>query len=213
MEKIQSMLINNKNWAAEMIKEQPQYFQECSKDQHPETLWIGCSDSRVPAEIIVGAKPGEMFIHRNIANQVIATDLNCLSVIQYAVSVLKVKHIIICGHYGCGGIQAALKKQNPNLLITNKWLMHIKNTYRLHQEKIDTFETYEDRVNKLVELNTIEQVHAISHTLVVQESWHHNNGPTIHGWVYGLSDGLIKPLITLAPGDHIDPIFQYEPAE
>lgn len=211
MQKINSMLAYNQKWATALTKDNPNYFHESSHDQHPHILWIGCSDSRVPAEIVVGAKPGEMFIHRNIANQVIATDINCLSVIQYAVSVLKVKHIIICGHYGCGGIQAALNKQNPHLLITNKWLMHIKNTYRLYKDKIDAFTTYDERVNSLVELNTIEQVHAVTHTLVVQESWYKNESPTIHGWVYGLDDGLIKPLITLAPGDDIDPIFQYSP--
>ena len=211
MKKIKNFIKKNKEWAAKMTKNDPQYFENIAKSQQPELLWIGCSDSRVPAEIIVGAEPGEMFIHRNIANQVLATDFNCLSVLQYAVTILKVKHIIICGHYGCGGIQAALKKQNPNLLITNKWLMHIKNTYRLHQAKIDKFEKVEDRVNQLVEINTIEQVYAISHSLVVQESWDKEGGPIIHGWVYGLADGLIKELITLGPGHKIDPIYQYEP--
>jgi len=211
MQKIENFIKNNKEWASEMIKDDPQYFENIAKSQHPEVLWIGCSDSRVPAEIIVGAEPGEMFIHRNIANQVLATDFNCLSVLQYAVTVLKVKHIIICGHYGCGGVQAALKKQNPNLLVTNKWLMHIKNTYRLHQAEVDIFETEQDRVNKLVEINTIEQVNAISHSLVVQQSWHKEGGPIIHGWVYGLDDGLIKDLITLGPEHEIDPIYQYEP--
>ena len=129
MQKIENFMKNNKDWANKITKEDPQYFENIAKTQHPEVLWIGCSDSRVPAEIIVGAEPGEMFIHRNIANQVLSTDFNCLSVLQYAVTVLKVKHIIVCGHYGCGGVQAALKKQNPKLLVTNKWLMHIKNTY------------------------------------------------------------------------------------
>lgn len=213
MDKIQNYIENNKAWAANMIKENPEFFNESAKSQHPETLWIGCSDSRVPAEIIVGAEPGEMFIHRNIANQVIATDFNFLSILQYAVTVLKVKHIIVCGHYGCGGIQAALQKQKSNLLVTNKWLMHIKNTYRLHHHAIDSFQTQEERVNKLVEINTIEQVHAISHASVVQESWDKNDAPVIHGWVYGLADGIIKELVTLNPGDKIDPIYQYEPEE
>ncbi|MFT5662320.1 MAG: carbonic anhydrase [Sulfurimonas sp.] len=213
MDKINKYIKNNKLWAAKMTKDDPEYFKNIAKSQHPELLWIGCSDSRVPAEIIVGAAPGEMFIHRNIANQVIATDFNFLSVLQYAVTVLKVKHIIVCGHYGCGGIQAALQKQKPNLLVTNKWLMHIKNTYRLYQNEVDVFETEEERVNKLVEINTIEQVHAVSHSLVVQESWDKHGGPIIHGWVYGLADGLVKELITLGPGHQIDPIYQYEPQE
>lgn len=211
MDKINKYIENNKQWAAKMITANPQYFKNIAKSQHPELLWIGCSDSRVPAEIIVGAEPGEMFIHRNIANQVIATDFNFLSILQYAVTVLKVKHIVVCGHYGCGGIQAALQKQKPNLLVTNKWLMHIKNTYRLHQDEIDIFQTEEERVNKLVEINIIEQVHAVSHSLVVQESWDKNAGPILHGWVYGLDNGLVKQLITLKPGHEIDPIYQYEP--
>ncbi len=211
MEKIQEFIQNNKKWASEMVQKDSHYFIDNIKEQHPEVLWIGCSDSRVPAEIIVGAKPGEMFIHRNIANQVLATDFNCLSVLQYAVTVLKVKHIIICGHYGCGGIQAALKKQSPNLMVTNKWLMNIKNIYRLYQDKVDSFHTEEERLNKLVEYNTIEQVHAISHTSVVQESWDKEGGPHIHGWVYGISDGVINQLITLGPGHIINPIYQYEP--
>jgi len=213
MDKIDNYIQNNKEWAAKMTKENPLYFANSSKEQHPEVLWIGCSDSRVPAEIIVGAQPGEMFIHRNIANQVIATDFNFLSVLQYAVVVLKVKHIIVCGHYGCGGIQAALQKQNPNLLVTNKWLMHIKNTYRLYHHVIDSYHTQEDKVNKLVEINTIEQVHSISHASVIQESWDKHQVPMIHGWVYGLADGIIKELITLGPGDKIDPIYQYEPQD
>lgn len=211
MDKINKYIENNKQWAAKMTSDNPQYFQDMAKSQHPELLWIGCSDSRVPAEIIVGAEPGEMFIHRNIANQVIATDFNFLSILQYAVTVLKVKHIIVCGHYGCGGIQAALEKQKPNLLVTNKWLMHIKNTYRLHRDQVDVFQTEEERVNKLVEINTIEQVHAISHSLVVQEAWDKNEEPIIHGWVYGLADGLVKQLITLDSGHKVDPIYEYKP--
>jgi len=211
VQKIDSFLKNNQKWSSQMKTETPNYFEDMAKGQQPELLWIGCSDSRVPAEIIVGAEPGEMFIHRNIANQVIATDFNCLSVVQYAVNVLKVKHIVVCGHYGCGGVNAALNKQNPSLVITNKWLMHIKNTYRLHQEEIDNFQTEEQRVNKLVEFNTLEQVHALSHTSIIQEAWDKQGGPIIHGWVYDMKDGLLNQLITINPGDKIDPIYQYEP--
>jgi len=213
MQDIDTFLQNNKKWATKIKAEDPVFFEKMADTQSPELLWIGCSDSRVPAEIVVGAQPGEMFIHRNIANQVISTDFNCLSVIQYAVNVLQVKHIVVCGHYNCGGVKAALNKQNSSLLITNKWLMHIKNVYRLYQEKIDAMPSEEMQVNALVEMNVIEQVHALSHTSIVQESWAKHNGPTLHGWVYSLSDGLLKPLITINPGDPIHPIYEYIPTE
>lgn len=213
MQEINDLLNNNKAWAGKMKTENPDYFKRMAEVQKPELLWIGCSDSRVPAEIVVNAKPGEMFIHRNIANQVIATDFNCLSVLQYAVAVLQVEHIVVCGHYNCGGIKAALAKQSANLAITNKWLMHIKNVYRLHQPEIDAAPTDEARVNKLVELNIIEQVHALSHTSIIQEAWDKKRGPVLHGWVYNLADGLLNPLVTFNPGDAIHPIYQYEPVE
>lgn len=154
------LLQQNEQWSAQLKDKNPSFFKLLSKKQTPEFSWIGCSDSRVPAEIIVNAEPGDMFIHRNIANQVIHTDFNCLSVLQYAVSVLEIKHIIVCGHYYCGGIVAALNKQRSDLVIANKWLMHIKNTYRLHQQEVDTYATESERVNRLVELNVIEQIHA-----------------------------------------------------
>jgi carbonic anhydrase len=177
----------------------PEFFTQLAKEQKPEFLWIGCSDSRVPAEIIVNAEPGEMFIHRNIANQMIATDFNCLSVLQYAVTVLQVKHIIVCGHYNCGGVKAALGRQSSQLVITNKWLMHIKDIYRLNKAEIDALPTEEQRVNRLVELNILEQVQTLAHTSIIQQAWHEDNRPTLHGWVYGLNDGPLKPLITLYP--------------
>ncbi len=204
------LLQNNKQWSAQLKKKDRTLFEQLSKKQTPKFLWIGCSDSRVPAEIIVNAEPGDMFIHRNIANQVIHTDFNCLSVLQYAVRILEIKHIIVCGHYGCGGIMAALNKQRSDLVITNKWLMHIKNTYRLHQQEIDSFATEVEQGNRLVELNVIEQIHALSHTSIVQEAWKNHQRPILHGWVYGLNDGLIDPLITLKPNDPINPIFQYQ---
>ncbi len=211
MQSIDEFLSNNRSWASKMNADNPTFFSKMAEQQNPELLWIGCSDSRVPAEIVVNAQPGEMFIHRNIANQVIATDFNCLSVLQYAVNVLRVKHIVVCGHYNCGGVKAALARQNPNLVITNKWLMHIKNTYRLHQAEIDEQETETQRVSKLVDLNVIEQVHSLSHTSIVQEAWDKQHGPVLHGWVYNLDDGLLNSLITINPGDDIPPIYQYEP--
>lgn len=209
MQSFEKLLEQNKQWSAHKKAQDPQFFKDLSKQQKPDFLWIGCSDSRVPGEIIVKAQPGEIFIHRNIANQVIPTDFNCLSVLQYAVNVLQVKHIIVCGHYNCGGVVAALNKQRSDLVITNKWLMHIKNTYRLHQDEIDSLHGTQ-RINKLVELNVIEQIYALSHTSIIQESWDQHQFPTLHGWVYGLDDGLIKTLITLSHEDEINPIFQYE---
>lgn len=210
MQSFEKLLEQNQQWSAQKKVQDPQFFEHLSKGQKPEYLWIGCSDSRVPGEIIVNAQPGEIFTHRNIANQVIPTDFNCLSVLQYAVNVLQVKHIIVCGHYNCGGVVAALDKQRSDLVITNKWLMHIKNTYRLHQEEVDSLDTEEQRVNKLVELNIIEQINALSHTSIIQDAWFQHQRPTLHGWVYGLNDGLINPLITLSSGHEINPIFQYK---
>lgn len=213
MQKVDNFLRNNKVWAEKIKNENPAFFKQIAKEQKPELLWIGCSDSRVPAEIIVNAKPGEMFIHRNIANQVIATDFNCLSVLQYAVNVLQVKHIVVCGHYYCGGVRAALGKQNSSLLITNKWLMHVKNVYRLHQQEIESLSTEDERVNKLAELNILEQVHALSYTSIVQEAWSKQNKPVLHGWVYNLKSGLLTPLIKLNPGDVIHPVYECELVE
>lgn len=214
MKSFEKLLEQNKQWSSAKKAQDPNFFSDLSKTQTPEYLWIGCSDSRVPAEIIVNAEPGEIFIHRNIANQVIHTDFNCLSVLQYAVNVLKVKHIIVCGHYNCGGVHAALEQQSANLIITNKWLMHLKNTYRIHQHELDNIQDKSRRVNRLVELNVIEQVNSLAHTSIIQNAWRDENSPTIHGWVYGLQDGLLNPLITLSPNeDLIHPIFRYAPPE
>lgn len=210
MKSFEKLLMENKKWATGKKSVDPEFFRHLSKEQKPEFLWIGCSDSRVPAEIIVNAEPGEIFIHRNIANQMVATDFNCLSVLQYAVAVLKVKHIIVCGHYNCGGIKAALSKQRSDLVLTNKWLLHIKDVYRLHQNEIDALPTEEERINRLVELNIIEQIQTLAYTSIIQEAWHNDNRPTLHGWVYGLEDGLLNPLIKLEPGTEVDPIFKYE---
>jgi carbonic anhydrase len=210
MNSFEKLLLENKAWAKEKKSADPQFFVEMAKAQTPEFLWIGCSDSRVPAEIIVNAKPGEIFIHRNIANQMIETDFNSLSVLQYAVAVLEVKHIIVCGHYNCGGIKAALNKQSSDLVITNKWLMHIKDIYRYHKNEIDALPTEEQRINRLVELNILEQVQTLAHTSIIQNAWHHDQRPVLHGWVYGMSDGLLIPLITLYPDTDIDPIYKYD---
>lgn len=210
METYEKLLLQNKAWATDQQTLEPGFFQQLAKEQTPEFLWIGCSDSRVPAEIIVNANPGEIFIHRNIANQLIPTDFNSLSVVQYAVEVLRIKNIIVCGHYGCGGIKAALSKQNADLVITNKWLMHIKDVYRLYKTEIDTLTDENERINRLVELNVIEQVKSLSHTSIIQKAWRKHREPLLHGWVYGLQDGLLKPLVTLTPDTPIDPIYQYD---
>ena len=209
MKPFEKLLIENKAWAAEKIIQEPDYFQKLAMDQTPQFLWIGCADSRVPAEIIVNAEPGEIFVHRNIATQMSPTDFNSQSVLQYAVNVLKVKHVIVCGHYDCGGIKAALARQRIDLTLVNKWLIHIKDIYRLHQNEIEHLETQEERVNRLVELNIIEQVQRLSHTAIIQTAWKHEQRPVLHGWVYGLNDGVINQLITLPPGTEINSIYQF----
>lgn len=208
MKSYEKLLLENKAWAEEKKLREPAYFERLATDQRPEFLWIGCADSRVPADIIVNAEPGAIFAHRNIGNQVIATDLNSLSVIQYAVQVLKVDHVIVCGHYNCGGVKAALEKQRPELALLNKWLMHIKDIYRLHRHEIDMLDAHAERADRLVELNVIEQVRRLSHTSIIQSAWQREQRPTLHGWVYALDDGVLQQLITLPPGSDVDSIYQ-----
>lgn len=204
----EKLLLENRAWSAEVSKKNPEFFNQLAKEQKPEFLWIGCSDSRVPADTIVNAQPGEIFVHRNIANQVITTDFNCLSVLQYAVDVLKVKHVIVCGHYGCGGVKAALQPQSSDLVIANKWLMHVKDVYRLHQDELDSIMP-EKKLNRMIELNIIEQVYRLAHTSIIQAAWKHGHKPSLHGWVFGLNDGLIDELIKLDYDSQINPIYQY----
>ncbi len=209
MKTFEKLLLENKAWAQDMVLADPNFFSRLADVQKPEVLWIGCSDSRVPSEIVVNAQPGEIFVHRNIANQVITTDFNSLSVLQYAVDVLKVNHVIVCGHYNCGGIRASLKKQNPNLLMVNKWLKHIKDVYRLHEGELDALGSEDARVHRLVELNVIEQIYNLAHTSIIQGAWNQDRRPILHGWVYGLQDGIIKELISLPPGSQLSPIYEY----
>ena len=210
METFERLLLQNKAWAEHKVSADRHFFGRLSEVQTPDVLWFGCSDSRVPPEIAVNAQPGEIFVHRNIANQVITTDFNSLSVLQYAVDVLKVKQVIVCGHYNCGGIRASLKRQNPGLLMVNKWLKHIKDIYRLHQDELDQLTTETKRVNRLVELHVIEQIHNLAHTSIIQQAWKTEQSPILHGWVYGLNDGVIKELTTLGPGCELPPIYQYD---
>lgn len=182
----------NRQWADAIKQEDPDFFTRLSEQQSPEILWIGCSDSRVPANQLLRLAPGEVFVHRNIANVVVHTDLNCLSVIQYAVEVLKVKHIIVCGHYGCGGVKAALDN-SVNGLIDN-WLRHIKDVYRYHRDQVDRCADSKQRVNRLCELNVVEQVANVAHTPIVQRAWRNGQQLSVHGWVYGIEDGILKDM-------------------
>jgi len=209
MRPFEKLLLENKAWAQEKRAREPDYFKRLAKEQKPRFLWIGCSDSRVPAETIINAEPGEIFVHRNIANQVIATDFNSLSVLQYAVAALEVEHVIVCGHYNCGGVKAALSKQSSNLVLVNKWLKHIKDVYRFHQDEIEQASNDQSRVDRLVELNIVEQVYNLAHTSIIQHMWKTKRRPTLHGWVYGLEDGIIKDLIALTPDHRIESIYQY----
>lgn len=208
MKAYEKLLSDNKDWARKKKEDDDQYFERLANLQTPEFLWIGCSDSRVPANEITGTKPGEIFVHRNIANMVVNTDLNLLSVLQYAVEVLKVKHIIVCGHYGCGGVKAAMN--NHHYGIINKWLRNIKDVYRFHREEVDQVKNEEARLNLMVELNVQEQVMNLAKTSIVQQSWKKEQIPHIHGWVYDLHDGIIKPVFEMLAGTHIDPIYEFD---
>lgn len=212
MSPYEKLLIQNKAWSADQKLADANFFGRLEKQQSPKFLWIGCSDSRVPANQITGTDPGEIFVHRNIANMVVHTDVNLLSVLEYAVVVLKVEHIIVCGHYGCGGIDAALG--NKSFGIINKWLLNIKEVYNTYKAEIDAIEFHEDRVNRLVELNVIEQCQDLIKTSTIQKAWKTRNAPTIHGWAYGLKDGLVNELVNIEPDlDSINPIFRFDSAE
>jgi carbonic anhydrase len=209
MTSYQKLLLENKAWAATELSNNPDYFKRLAYTQTPEFLWIGCSDSRVPADKITGTQPGEIFVHRNIANMVVHTDLNLLSVLEYAVNVLKVKHIIVCGHYGCGGVKAAMGNQNIGII--NKWLRNIKDVYHYHKAEVNAIEDETGRVNKLIELNVVEQVLNLAKTSIVQMSWKNNNAPDLHGWVYGLNDGIIKPIYEMPAGTKLeDHLYEYD---
>ena len=189
---IAQLLDNNRAWAAERVKDDPKFFTRLESQQAPEFLWIGCSDSRVPANEIVGLDPGELFVHRNVANVVVHTDLNCLSVLQFAVDVLKVKHVIVCGHYGCGGIRAAMEKQSHGLI--DNWLRHVQDVERDYEAELALIADAQAREDRLCELNVAEQVRNVARTTIVQDAWRNGHGVQLHGWIYGLKDGLITDL-------------------
>ena len=209
MKQYEQLLIENKAWAADILKADPEYFKKLSELQTPEYLWIGCSDSRVPANQITGTNPGEIFVHRNVANLVINTDVNVLSVLDYAVNHLKVKHVIVCGHYGCGGIKAAITRQDFKPVL-NMWLRNIKDVYRIHRAELDLIPDGEKKSDRLVELNVMEQVFNLAKTSIIQRAWKNDQRPDLHGWVYGLKDGIIKPVYEMKAGTDIDELYEYD---
>lgn len=192
MSSLNYLFEQNRHWAATMTAQDSEFFIELSKQQRPKYLWIGCSDSRVPANQIIAQQPGEIFEHRNIANVVVHSDLNCLSVIQYAVEVLKVEHIIVCGHYGCGGVQAAMSNQEYGLL--DNWLHHIKDVYSKNRVELDAISDEDSRLKRFCELNVIQQVYNVCQTTIVQHVWQRGDNLKVHGWIYGLHDGIIHDL-------------------
>lgn len=206
---INQLLENNKTWSQKVIADNPNFFSDLAKHQNPEYLWIGCADSRVDASEITSMSAGSIFVHRNIANMVVHTDVNMLSVVHYAVKVLKIKHIIVCGHYGCGGVGAAMSNKEYGFL--DNWLLNIKDVYRLHKHELDPIEDQEEKLNKYVELNVVEQVHNLSKISFIQDEWEDGNYPYIHGWVYDLKTGQAKDMgISINSSDDLDPIFTYE---
>jgi carbonic anhydrase len=208
MTSYEKLLLENKAWAHERVQSDPNYFNHLSEIQNPQFLWIGCADSRVPANEITNTEPGEMFVHRNIANMVVHTDLNMLSVLQYAVEYLKVDHIIVTGHYGCGGVKAAMT--NKSLGLINKWLRNIKEVYRIHKEEIDQLPNEDKKADRLVELNVIEQVNNLAKTSIVQHAWKKEQRPMLHGWVYGLKDGILNEVFRMDPNTQLDPIYMFD---
>jgi carbonic anhydrase len=207
MRSLTNLLERNRAWAEKIESQEPGFFQKLSEQQSPEYLWIGCSDSRVPANEIVALSPGEMFVHRNVANVVVHTDLNCLSVMQYAIEALKVKHIIVCGHYGCGGVKAAL--QNMKLGLIDNWLRHVQDVRQKHEAQLAGIANESDRLDKLCELNIIEQVINVCQTTIVQSAWENGQELIVHGWVYRLSNGILRDLnIHISSQEEIATIYQ-----
>ncbi len=207
MDSYQKLLLANKAWVQDKMNVRPDFFSRTAEVQEPEFLWIGCSDSRVPAEDVTGAEAGELFVHRNIANLVVHTDFNMLSVLQYAVQALKVKHVIVCGHYGCGGVKNAMT--NKDLGLINKWLRHIKDVYRMNTRELETMPPGE-RFNRLVELNVAEQITNLAQTSLIQRCWKSEQRPVLHGWVYDIHTGHLKEIAKLGPDSKVEPIYKFE---
>ncbi|MFT6153300.1 MAG: carbonic anhydrase [Bermanella sp.] len=206
---IQDLIDNNRKWSKDIREQDPEFFPTLAKQQAPDYLWIGCSDSRVPANEIVGLLPGELFVHRNVANMVVHTDMNLLSVMQYAVEVLKVKHIIVCGHYGCGGVKAAM--QNKKLGLIDNWLLEIKDLYHHKRDMFKGLQSEDEKVDLLCELNVVRQVYNLSHTNIVQDAWSNGQELAIHGWIYGLHDGQVNNLnVTLSESEQLSDLYRLD---
>ena len=210
MEKFYNQLLdNNKKWVAGKLAQDPDYFTKLARGQKPPVLWIGCADSRVPANEIIGAEPGEVFVHRNIANMVVHSDMNMLSVLDYAVNVLQVKHIIVCGHYGCGGVQTAMTNKHVGLI--DNWIRHIKDVYRLHRPELDAITDEAARFDRFVELNVFEQVLDLGKTSIVQAAWERGQEVHVHGWVYAIQDGMIRDLkVTLKDNETLRDVYKLD---
>jgi carbonic anhydrase len=203
------LLDNNKKWVDDKLSQDPEFFKKLSSGQKPPVLWIGCADSRVPANEIIGAQPGEVFVHRNIANMVVHSDMNMLSVLDYAVNVLQVKHVIVCGHYGCGGVQTAMTNKHVGLI--DNWIRHIKDVYRFHQDELNAITDEKQRFDRFVELNVVEQVLDLAKTSIVQGAWERGQDLHVHGWVYDISDGLINDLdITIRDNTSLSSVYQLD---
>ncbi|HRB22954.1 MAG: carbonic anhydrase [Chitinophagaceae bacterium] len=209
MRSFEKLLSENKAWSKNRQSNDPEFFKRLAQLQTPEFLWIGCSDSRVPTNEITGTQPGEIFVHRNIANLVIDTDVNLLSVLYFAVNHLKVKHVIVCGHYGCGGIKAAMSNSDFKQIL-NMWLRKIKDVYKENREELDAIADMEKRENRLTELNVVEQVRRLMKTSIIQKAWKDRQAPDLHGWVYSLNDGVINPIYHLKANTAIDPLYRYD---
>lgn len=203
------LIENNKKWVAKQLDKDPQFFTKLSKGQEPPLLWIGCSDSRVPANEIIGAPPGEVFVHRNIANMVIHTDMSMLSVLDYAINVLRVKHVIVCGHYGCGGVQAALTNKHFGLI--DNWIRHIKDVYRFHHNELNKITDEKEKFDRFVELNVKEQVLDLAKTSILQNAWETGQQVHLHGWVYDIKDGFVKDLdVTIKDNNSLSEVYQLD---
>jgi carbonic anhydrase len=201
------LIENNRKWVKSKLAEDENYFLDLAEGQQPPVLWIGCADSRVPANELIGAKPGEVFVHRNIANMVVHSDMNMLSVLDYAVNVLKVRHVIVCGHYGCGGVQAAMGNQNIGLI--DNWIRHIKDVYRFHHKELNSIEDESKRFDRFVELNVVEQVYDLAKTSIVQKAWKNNQVLHVHGWVYNIREGNVIDLdVNFSNEDSLDDVYK-----
>jgi carbonic anhydrase len=209
MKKYEQLLLQNRAWVEQKLQEDKDFFNRLANVQKPEFLWIGCADSRVPANEITGTNPGEVFVHRNIANMVVHTDMNMLSVLDYAVNVLEVNHVIVCGHYGCGGVRAAMMNKQVGLI--DNWIRHIKDVYRMHQDELEAISDMKAREDRFIELNVIEQVYDLGKTSIIQNAWQRRGGPYIHGWVYDVRNGLIKDLkVSMHDDSEMPDVYRFE---